>query len=241
MHLYNKKFFDYISDGSTDSAKKIVPILQDYLEFNSVLDVGCGLGAWLAIYKEFGKIVTGIDGPYVDKEQLLIGRDEFVSADLSAGFDLGRKFDLVQSLEVAEHIPTKYADTFIDSLIAHGDCILFSAAVPGQGGENHVNEQPLEYWRNKFSSRGYLPFDLVRQNLDLKDRSVMPWYRFNTVLYINQDSLVRTSPRLQPSAIPLGDKIPNYTDFRWSLRKTLVRFMPVSVATKIAQLKKIWA
>ena len=91
--------------------------------------------------------MTGVDGPYVDRCKLLIDAGDFHAADLAAPIDLGRQFDLVQSLEVAEHLPAAKAEQFVETLTAHGSRILFSAAVPGQGGENHINEQLPDYWR----------------------------------------------------------------------------------------------
>ena len=102
-----------------------------------------------------GCICCRVDGPYVDRRRLLIDPGDFHAADLAAPIGLGRRFDLVQSLEVAEHLPAAKAEQFVDMLTTHGHCVMFSAAVPGQGAENHVNEQPAEYWRAIFGERGY--------------------------------------------------------------------------------------
>ena len=83
-------------------------------------------------------------------------------ADLTHPLQLDRQFDLVLSLEVAEHIPAGRAATFIDSLVRHGDAILFSAAIPRQGGEQHINCQWPSWWAELFTQRGYQTFDLVR-------------------------------------------------------------------------------
>jgi 2-polyprenyl-3-methyl-5-hydroxy-6-metoxy-1,4-benzoquinol methylase len=60
--------------------------------------------------------------------------------------DLEKEFDLVVSLEVAEHLPASAADQFVNTLVKHGKKILFSAAIPGQGGQDHLNEQWPDYW-----------------------------------------------------------------------------------------------
>ena len=130
--------------GSRRSAASIVALLAPKLKPNSVLDVGCGRGVWPSEWRRAGVADSiGVDGPYVDRASLTIPSESFVAWDLSQPLKLDRHFDLVQSLEVAQCIDAAYADVFVDSLCRHGELIMFSAAVPGQGGERHVNEQPL--------------------------------------------------------------------------------------------------
>ncbi len=134
-HLYNDEFFDYIERGSRASARRFVSLLIPALNPSSVLDVGCGRGAWLNEWKRAGvPSIHGIDGAYVNNTRILIDRSEFDAVDLSQPFDLGRRFDLVTSLEVAEHLPPATSKNFVASLVRHGDLILFSAAPLGQGG-----------------------------------------------------------------------------------------------------------
>ena len=129
----------------------IVPIVLEMIKPNSILDVGCGIGTWLKVFEEYGvDDYLGIDGDYVDRSTLKISEKRFLPNDLRKRWSLNRKFDLVVSLEVAEHLPEEVADLFVSTLSAHGDTILFSAAIPGQGGQNHVNEQWPTYWQKKF-------------------------------------------------------------------------------------------
>ena len=136
-HTYSSDFYQYIDAGSRASAQAVSSLLLDELKIDSVLDVGGGHGAWARIWLDSGvSDVLAVDGAYVDRQQLAIPPRCFHSHDLLQPLDLNRSFDLVQSLEVAEHIAEDRADTFIDSLVRHGDVILFSAAVPRQGGED---------------------------------------------------------------------------------------------------------
>jgi len=184
-HVYSDDFFDEIEYGAAQSAEVIVRTLMPLLRVTSVLDVGCGRGTWLRAWADAGVArIVGIDGPYVEPDKLVIPRECFVARNLEEKFDLGSRFDLVQSLEVAEHLPPGAATNFIEALAAHGDVVLFSAAVVGQGGENHLNERPLEYWRQQFRALGYDAFDAVRP-LVADAASVETWYRFNTILYAN--------------------------------------------------------
>jgi SAM-dependent methyltransferase len=149
----------------------------------SVLDVGCGAGTWLAAWRGAGiSDVVGVDGDYVDRTKLQIPSDRFVPTELQEPFSLGRKFDLVQTLEVAEHLDETNADTFVESLARHSDTVLFSAAVPGQGGTHHVNEQWPSYWTEKFAKAGYTCYDILRPRI-WADQRILWFYRQNILLF----------------------------------------------------------
>lgn len=179
---YTAEFFDEQSGGSRRSAAVVVPIVGERVHPQSVLDVGCGVGTWLAEWIKSGiKDVVGLDGEYVDLSALQIPAKNFRASDLRESFSLGRRFDLVESLEVAEHLDEVSADGFVESLCAHSDNILFSAAVPGQGGTHHVNEQWPSYWADKFAQFGYGVIDAIRPAI-WSDRRVEVWYRQNTIL-----------------------------------------------------------
>jgi hypothetical protein len=59
------------------------------------------------------------------------------------------------SYEVAEHIHPRYARHLVATL-TRAPLVIISAAQPGQGGEGHLNEQPLSYWRSLFEERGFM-------------------------------------------------------------------------------------
>src|SRR5579863_7400317 len=104
-HRYQDEFYDYIEVGARRSAARVVNLLYQELRPKSILDLGCGRGIWLAEWLSAGiKECIGVDGDYVDTNHLRVPRQCFAACDLSEKIDLGRKFDLVQSLEVAEHI-----------------------------------------------------------------------------------------------------------------------------------------
>jgi hypothetical protein len=130
--------------------------------------------------------MVGVDGPHIAVADLEIAPDEFVSQDLTQPFDLRRRFDLVVSLEVAEHLPPEIASVFVSSLVAHGPAVLFSAAIPFQGGAGHVNEHWPSYWADLFAVHGFVPVDIVRPVV-WADEQVAYWYAQNTVLYVDRD------------------------------------------------------
>jgi SAM-dependent methyltransferase len=167
----------------------IVPLVVERLRPRSVVDVGCGLGTWLAVFMENGVAdVTGVDGDYVYSSRLEIPAERFVAHDLSTPLSLDRRFDLAVSLEVAEHLPADRAAIFVGSLTALAPFVLFSAAIPLQGGTNHVNEQWPEYWAALFGHRGFLPVDCVRREV-WGDENVEWWYAQNTLLFVEEGRL----------------------------------------------------
>jgi SAM-dependent methyltransferase len=197
MPGYTKDFYNAFAENSMLSASKVVPLLLDLAEPRSVLDVGCGVGAWLSIFKQNGVThIQGVDGPWVDKKSLLIDENCFVSANLEQAWELGRTYELVCSLEVAEHIPAAHAELFVTNLIRHGNIILFSAAVPGQGGVDHVNEQWPDYWIEIFGRFGLEVFDWIRWQV-WDDDQIEPWYRQNMFLFAKRERIEKLKSRVR--------------------------------------------
>ena len=171
------------------SARKILALAHQIQAPASVLDVGCGHGAWLHVARELGAdVIQGLDGPWIDEDALMIPREHFTAQALDQPFDLNRTFDLVISLEVAEHLPEQASEPFVDSLTRHGDMILFSAAIPFQGGQGHINEQWPGYWAEKFARRGYQAIDSIRPKI-WADDSVFWWLQQNTILFMSESAL----------------------------------------------------
>ena len=174
---------------SISSAEEIIPIVVKYFKPNSVIDVGCGIGTWLSVWEKQGLTdFQGVDGTYVNKDKLLINKAKFIEANLEKGFSTLRKFDLVTCLEVAEHISVENADLFINSLCKLGDIILFSAAIPGQEGTNHINEQYPDYWAFLFQKNSFVPVDCLRKGI-WSNKKVSVWYRQNIIFYVNKKYL----------------------------------------------------
>jgi SAM-dependent methyltransferase len=204
---------------------------------SSVLDVGCGRGIWLSQWLLHGASnVTGVDGPYIDAEMLRIPQSSFLARDVSQPFSLGRRFDLVQSLETAEHLPEASAETFIDNLIGHGSLILFSAAIPGQGGEHHINEQPWEYWRAKFAARGFELYDFLRPRI-CDDATIYFCYRFNSFIFAHGSTTQSLPAAVRASHVPAGVPIRDILPGWFKLRLAAVRHLPAPAIDLIARLK----
>lgn len=233
---YDNQFFDVMDRDARRSAQTILPLLANRFGIRSVVDFGCGTGEWLRVWKQLGAgEVVGVDGDYVDTNRLLVAANEFVAHDLRETAALGRRFDLVQSLEVGEHLPERCAESFVDMLIDHGDRILFSAAVPGQMGMQHINEQSYEYWREKFERRGFVPLDWIRPQV-MDDHAVAFWYRYNTLLYVSQARFKRLPGEVQAHQIAPGQRVPDVSPASYRLRRAVTRQLPVAAVDRIVRL-----
>jgi SAM-dependent methyltransferase len=238
MPSYDQSFFEYVNASATAAAGRIVPLLQQQFAPGSVLDVGCGQGAWLAVWHGHGvQDLMGVDGSYVDRSRLLFAPERFYPHDLSQPFDLGRSFGLVQCLEVAEHLPPGSAATLVDSLVRHGEVIVFSAAPPGQGGHDHVNERSYDYWRALFLDRDYLALDCLRPRI-LSEPAIDTWYRYNTLLYVRRAAIMGLGDTLQASLLPQERAVPDLAPLSYRLRKQLVSRLPVALMTAMARIKE---
>ena len=173
---------------NTAAAEAFIPFLLKVIQPLSVIDVGCGLGTWLKVFSELGiKDIIGIDGFNVDVNLLAIPLAVFIEHDLREPINLKRKFDLSLCLEVGEHLPDNCADNLINLLTSHSDNILFSAALPLQGGQNHINEQPFGYWVKKFNDRGFVVRDVFRE-LIWDNKDIDWWYRQNMLMVTKGDT-----------------------------------------------------
>jgi hypothetical protein len=240
MHKYDRAYYEYINRGSIRSAEALLPIVARHFSIRSVADFGAGQGAWLSVWRRLGiSDISALDGAYVDQSSLLVPKDSFVAVDVSQHIRLGRVFDLVQSLEVAEHLPASAAERFVDNLVAHGSVVLFSAAAPGQGGEHHVNEQPYSYWHRLFGARGYVMLDAIRPFV-ATNTDVEPWYRYNTFLYVEKSCLPSLPAALRHLRIADFDEVRDVSPLCYRLRKAIIRAFPVWAVTRGAVFNKHW-
>ncbi|GHU76277.1 hypothetical protein FACS189461_3670 [Spirochaetia bacterium] len=198
---YDGTFYKSENDSALESATILVPMVlniftpprafvsQNTHPINSVVDFGCGTGAWLSAFQKNGvEQIRGLDGEWVQKDFLKISPKTFTHADFEQKIELPHKYDLAMSLEVAEHLSETAGAQFIDSLTAASNFVLFSAAIPFQGGANHVNEQWPSYWHTLFADRGYIAVDFLRRSI-WYDTRIAIHYRQNIMLYVKKEAM----------------------------------------------------
>ena len=184
MYQGNEKLYNY------DGADIIITHVLNLCKVDSAIDVGCCLGVFSKVLKQKGvRRVKSLDQGNTNKDILgkHIDLQDFVEFDLNAGVYHDKdRYDLAVCLEVAEHIDPKNEMNVVETLVGLSDVILFSAAIPGQGGDGHLNEQWPSYWRRLFGYFGYKFIDVVRPFIWDND-IVYKWYRQNTFLVAKTD------------------------------------------------------
>jgi SAM-dependent methyltransferase len=201
---YDRRFEIRQIAPSLRSARLFLGHLWRYLQPQSVIELGCGRGAWLKACHELGSAqLVGYDGHWNSGEMMVDGAIEFHGVDLNAQFDVPRHFDLAISMAVAQHLEPASAARFVGRLTTASNAVLFNAACCGQDGAPYLNDQLHSWWAALFAHEGYQPFDLFRSpfwgSLDL-----CYWSRQNTFLYAAAASVQHCRLR-DAGARPLED------------------------------------
>jgi SAM-dependent methyltransferase len=185
-NLFTSAYFDYSNESRRQSAKLVLAPIFDVFQPESILDVGCGEGAWLDEAEKLGaKKLWGVDGAWIDHGKIANPLIHFIPVDFENAMpQLKDRFDLTISVEVAEHISAEMASAFVSFLCSTSNIVLFSAAVVNQGGTGHKNEQNPSYWVKVFEEYGYKCIDCMRGQL-WADSRVSWWYRQNMLLFVN--------------------------------------------------------
>lgn len=188
--LYTLNYYRQVGQASERCANEMLPFVVNLISPRSFLELGSGTGSWTRAAARQGiEDYIAVDGNWVQESELVIPKEHFVRHELNMPLDLGRKFDLAISLEVAEHLKESSADQFVETLTSHSDIILFGAATPMQGGTGHINEQWPTYWIDKFERVDYHCFDIIRPKF-WGNEFILPYYIQNTFIFIRRDSNV---------------------------------------------------
>jgi hypothetical protein len=187
--MENKVLHHYGEEFNLASAEQMVPYILELTKPESVVDVGCGIGTWLSVYKHSGiPDIVGIENEHIKYVDTYIDLEHYQFANLEEIITEppSRTHDLVHCLEVAEHLHPESAPGFVNYLASLSDKIVFSAAIPGQTGENHFNEQYPQYWADLFRRKGYIYLDPFRKKF-WNNPHVDWWYRQNMFLVVQEN------------------------------------------------------
>jgi len=167
-HKYTKAYYKRIEGGAQKSAEEVYKLLP--FTFKTIIDIGCGVGEWA--YKEY----IGVDFNTPDPPK------GYINCDLETETITGT-YDLCLCLEVAEHISEERSYALVEMLCNLSARVLFSAAIPDQGGTGHINEQWQSWWAEKFEANGFYPHKVDLRKALFNNDNVEVWYRNNLILY----------------------------------------------------------
>jgi 2-polyprenyl-3-methyl-5-hydroxy-6-metoxy-1,4-benzoquinol methylase len=163
-YAYPQRFFEDNLEDSRPMAEYLAPRIIKALNIKSVIDLGCATGHWVDAIDRTGAKVLGVEGGERAKSMLVCDPKKVIFADLRDPLPLEGNYELVLSLEVAEHIEHKFVDKYLENIDRFNPkLIMMTAATPGQGGEFHVNEQNEDYWNSQFHQLGYKRIPKVEQ------------------------------------------------------------------------------
>ncbi|EKD25752.1 MAG: hypothetical protein ACD_79C01527G0010 [uncultured bacterium] len=166
---------------------------EDFCDFvlktfkpESVIDFGCGTGDILAPFEKRNLNVLGIDGSFSNKKYSHIRKENFQIFDIREKYPNKNKYDLCICMEVAEHIDEKYSETLIHNITNSAPILIFTAAGPGQEGNDHCNLQPKSWWMEKLRKYDFeyddnLTNDFILHMSNMND--VQSWYIENLMIY----------------------------------------------------------
>jgi SAM-dependent methyltransferase len=166
----------YLSKMDHYYDKALCNEITKIFDVKTAVDIGCGDGRYVRNLNGHGIKCVGFDG-YPETIKI----PACGVCDFSKPVDVG-KFDLVLCLEVGEHIPRKYEQIFLDNVVrAAFDWIVLSWAIPGQGGNGHVNCRDNWYIAKEMRRRDYEFYAEITKKL--RESSTISWFRNTLMVY----------------------------------------------------------
>ena len=157
----------------------IIRFMEEW-NIKTVLDIGCGNGAYTNVLNANGIAAVGYDGNPNTEE---ITNNVCKVRDFSKPVNVGT-FDAVLCLEVGEHIPRMYERTFINNIaLAAEKYIFMSWAVIGQGGKGHVNCRDNKYIISAIERKNFVY--LHEPSLALRKACGIFWFKNTLMVFKN--------------------------------------------------------
>lgn len=193
QEIYDSRYYDYVNQTAEASAPAMAQSIVDLFNPRNVIDIGCGTGAFLQQLRKRSIEVLGLE---YSEDGLARCRAKGVSVrswDLESNLPLAIEnlnFDVTVSFEVAEHIPEPLSDRYIETLCSFSPVVVMTAATVGQGGLDHVNEQPHSYWISKMLLQGFVfqEAESLRIRSRWKEAGVASWYSNNVMIFFKEVS-----------------------------------------------------
>ena len=176
--------YDEIWREEKPFADRLAYWIKNRLHPEKVLDVGCGPGMHVYSLRDQNVIAWGYDIDSRVKNQPYLRQVSM--------FDIEDQGDVVLCIEVAEHLETHLNADIVQAIrrcLTPRGILIWTAAIPGQGGVGHINCQPQQYWHNMFVQAGLLPLSDLRQELLhwITQGYHMGWFTQNLQIFMRLD------------------------------------------------------
>lgn len=194
---YSADFYSNMRSVSASSYAFLANWIFNYCSPKSAIDWGAGSGELLMdLHTNHQVQVKALEGDWVREIPTNLPKLHYEFRDLRFPLKLEEKFDIAICLEVAEHLEDEFAQTLIDGICSSSDLVFFSAAVPYQGGTNHVNEKWPIYWAKRFHKAGFvLSYDPREELWD--NPEIADYYKQNLLIFerskSNRDMIIPRS------------------------------------------------
>lgn len=185
--MYNRDFHKSIENDEYPQAVRVGEYISTFLKPSSFLDFGCSTGLYLREVQIKMPDIHAV-GFEFSKEAVDSALCNYVlQADLTNPVEIERiPNTLGLCLEVLEHIEDKYWRQVLENMTRSCDKIIFSAAVPGQGGTGHINCRPKIDWIKRFHELGWVvDLDASRHLINYMQQGYhMGWFSNNAMVLI---------------------------------------------------------
>lgn len=243
MTNYPESFYSSVTKRAQASSEIVAEILQDVLKPRSIIDVGSGEGAWINTMSH--RFPSALDLTAIDLqphrseyfEQLSSSKlnFEFILRDFEKDHTLpNQNYDLAICLEVLEHLQTQTAEQLAAEFAKNCSVLIFSAAVKGQGGTGHINENSLDYWIRLFQQNDFIALDILRPKL-ARNKQVPDYYKQNMILLWHPENCIKNNTVFDLEALLIKNPIAvaDTRKFLMKLQHFVISFLPHRVVTNI--------
>jgi len=134
----------------------------------SVLDAGCAMGFLVEKLRERGVEAFGVDNSEYAIAQVHPGIRPYCWVG-SVAAPLPRRYDLIVTIEVLEHMPQDQAERALANLCQSTDDILFSSTPFDYKEASHLNVHSPEYWATLFARQDFY------RDVDFDAAFITPW------------------------------------------------------------------
>ena len=188
----------------------IADAIVSRIQPTSVLDAGCAMGFLVEALRDRGVEAYGVD----ISEYAIAAVREDIRPHCWVGSiteELPRRYDLIVTIEVLEHLDETSGRDALANLARHSDDILFSSSPDDLEEATHANVRPTEYWAQRFLEQGLL------RDSDWEPRGGLPAWaiRFRrqpTDLHSTLSTYERLAYRQVRESVALREELARLTD-----------------------------